>query len=64
MVYVAMANTENYQFVGIGTTEKQAKRAILKKFNEWAYDRMTLEEFEDYYGIFVEAMNPGEAHRW
>ena len=64
MVYVAMANTENYQFVGIGTTEKQAKRAILKKFNEWAYDRMTLEEFEDYYGIYVDAMNSGDANRW
>ncbi len=63
MVYVAMAYTENYQFVGIGTTEKQAKRAILKKFNEWAYDRMTLEEFEDYYGISVDAMNPGDANR-
>lgn len=64
MVYVAMANTENFQFVGIGTTEEQAKDAVLKKFNEFAYERMTLEDFDDYYGFFVDAMRPGEASRW
>lgn len=64
-MFVALMSSESYEWVGLGKTEAEAKRSILKKWNSSdRRDRMTLKELEEWYGFSVYQCEVGEAIIW
>jgi hypothetical protein len=54
-VWVAIMESENYTWTGIGLTEDEAIEAIVKEWNEGSGSKgrepMTLDELQNWYGI-------------
>lgn len=51
-VWVATMYSENFDWIAVGKTEDEARRAIATEWNKSPYrDEMTLEDLQDYYGI-------------
>lgn len=61
--FLATMSTEHFSFYAVGKTLEEAKRAVAKKFNELAPEKMTVAELEDWYGIWAFPMSAGEAVR-
>lgn len=52
-MYIAIMNSENYEWIGFGKTELKAKNAIGKEWNSGTREAMTVRELDEYYGIYV-----------
>lgn len=64
-MFVAIMSSESYEWVGLGKTEAEAKRSILKEWNSSERrDRVTLEDLEEWYGFSVYQRKVGEAICW
>lgn len=63
VVYVAVMNTESFEFHAVGRTAAEAENAIVRKFNELAPKHMTRAELDDWYGLTSEPLGMGEASR-
>lgn len=73
--YVATMDTDSRSWVALGSTEKQAKTALLKAYNkeqksleEWGYKIAepfkTVDALEEYYGIRVINLGVGEVKNY
>lgn len=63
-VWVARMESENYEWVAVGTTEDEARNAIAIEWNKGRgsvrRDTMNRDELEEYYGISCDFLKFGE----
>ena len=62
-VFVAVMNTEHFEFHAVGRTRGEAEEAIARKFNELATEHMTRKELDDWYGISTDELGMGDCVR-
>lgn len=70
MMYVAMMDSESFEWMALGTTEEEAKEAILKAWNDAQNTLVSMgwdgnfyesvEDLEEDYEIRVEELTPGQ----
>ena len=63
-MYVAIMQSETYEWVAFGKTELKAKRAIEKEWNSSTREPMTLAELDEYYGIYATEVVDGKCYVW
>lgn len=70
MMYVATMDSESFEWMALGTTEEEAKEAILKAWNDAQNTLVSMgwdgnfyesvEDLEEDYEIRVEELTPGQ----
>ena len=70
MMYVAIMDSESFEWMALGTTEEEAREAILTAWNnaqsrlvkmDWeAYFYESVEALEEDYEIRIEELTPGQ----
>ena len=63
-MFIAQMESENYSWIAIGETEKEAKEAIVNKWNDSTREPMTVEKLDEYYGIATMSLKKGECVVW
>ena len=63
-MYVALMDSENYQWVGFGSTKTKAVESIVTKWNNGMREPMGHKELDDYYGITIIKAKDGECECW
>lgn len=61
--FIAIMNSESFEWIALGDTEAEAKEAIRKAWNKrdaYKRERLTLEELEDWYGIGIYELSAGQ----
>ena len=51
--YIAIEMSDSYIRHGVGSTVQEAKEVLLNQWNEFFYKNITVEEFEEEYGIGI-----------
>lgn len=60
-MYIALMDSENYSWIGCGTTERKANEAVLREWNSSdVREKITLDVLEDYYGIWCCKLTDGD----
>lgn len=67
--YIAIMHSENYTWIAYGSSEENAKKAIVKEWNNqrkscYWMEHATVKKLDEYYGInVIEAIN-GKCEAW
>lgn len=67
--YIAVMNSENWTWIGFGSTEEEAKKAIVREWNKQrksAYwmEYGTVKKFEEWYGFYTMPAINGKCETW